>query len=114
MKKSIFRSICIAAGAVFLVKMVNKVFADNGKICFLGATDATQAFHFPRNADKEKAREKTRGQIIGSELFDLLLDIVEQLGIEKFTQGDIHAVTKLFDRDDTRILTFLIQHTVNG
>ena len=41
-------------------------------------------------------------------LLDLLLKIVEQIVIEKFSDTDIQAVTQFLQRNDARILAFLI------
>ncbi len=46
-------------------------------------------------------------------LFDLRLKIFKQRIIEKFTNADFQAITNLLDRNNSRILAFGVQHTVN-
>jgi len=45
-------------------------------------------------------------------LFYFLVDIIKQAAVEKFAEGDFQAVAKLFDCDDTRVLTFFVQEAV--
>ena len=47
-------------------------------------------------------------------LFDFLLQIVEELGIEELADGDIHSVANLLKRYDAGVHALLIEHTVNG
>ena len=47
-------------------------------------------------------------------LFDLLLQGVKLRGREELPQGDLQPVAELFDSDYAGILTFLVEHTVNG
>lgn len=47
-------------------------------------------------------------------LFDFLLQIVEEIGVEELADGDIHTVADLFERYDAGVHALLIEHAVNG
>ena len=47
-------------------------------------------------------------------LFDFLLRAVKQRIVEELAHGDLQTVADLFDRNDAGILTFLVEHTVDG
>lgn len=47
-------------------------------------------------------------------LFDFLLQIVEEIGVEELADGDVHAVADLLERYDAGVHALLIEHTVNG
>ena len=47
-------------------------------------------------------------------LFDFLFRAVKQRIVEELAHGNLQPVADLFDGDDTGILAFLIEHTVDG
>lgn len=47
-------------------------------------------------------------------LFDFLFRAVKQRIVEELADGDFQPVADLFDGDDAGILTFLVEHTVDG
>ena len=49
----------------------------------------------------------------GARLLDLLLQFIENRTIEKFPKGDFQSVAYLMNGNDTRIVAFLVKHTVN-
>ena len=49
----------------------------------------------------------------GARLLDLLLQFIENRTIEKFPKGDFQSVAYLMNGNDTRIVAFLVEHTVN-
>ena len=49
----------------------------------------------------------------GARLLDLLFQFIENRAVEKFPKGDFQPVAYLMNGNDTRIVAFLVKHTVN-
>ena len=46
-------------------------------------------------------------------LFDLLFQVLKQIAVEEVADGNIYTVANLLDGNDTGVLAFFVQHTVD-
>ena len=49
----------------------------------------------------------------GARLLDLLFQFIEDRTVKKFTKGDFQSVAYLMNGNETRIVAFLVEHTLN-